>query len=221
MSDDNKENVDNLNIYQRINAVKEHVKALGKNTTVGSGKSSYKALTHDKVTDSLRGPMMKYGIISHVVKVEESTNHSEYDETNNYGTKKKFRRFTSVKITMQYTCMDDPTSYITVESIGHGEDSGDKAAGKAISYATKYAHLKTFDIVTGENDEIRLDDDIIIVSSSVDVVGELVKLGFSKKSVEDVIASANMTQERLSNGWNDTNKRDGLIKFFKEKVANA
>jgi hypothetical protein len=37
----------------------------------------------------------------------------------------------------------------------HALDNGDKAPGKAISYATKYALLKTFLLETGEDEESR------------------------------------------------------------------
>lgn len=38
-------------------------------------------------------------------------------------------------------------------------DNADKAPGKALSYAKKYAMLKLFEIETGENDESRYYDD--------------------------------------------------------------
>ena len=39
----------------------------------------------------------------------------------------------------------------------HANDNGDKAPGKAASYATKTAMLKVFSLETGENDESRAD----------------------------------------------------------------
>ena len=43
----------------------------------------------------------------------------------------------------------------TIEA--HANDNGDKAPGKALSYATKSAMLKVFSLETGENDESRAD----------------------------------------------------------------
>jgi hypothetical protein len=40
---------------------------------------------------------------------------------------------------------------ITIESIGSGIDSQDKATGKALTYAYKYALLRLFAIPTGED----------------------------------------------------------------------
>ena len=45
---------------------------------------------------------------------------------------------------------------MTVEA--HASDNGDKAPGKALSYATKSAILKTLSLETGENDESRVPD---------------------------------------------------------------
>ena len=39
---------------------------------------------------------------------------------------------------------------ITIESVGEGADSQDKASGKAMTYCYKYALLRTFAIPTGK-----------------------------------------------------------------------
>jgi ERF superfamily len=44
---------------------------------------------------------------------------------------------------------------LTVTVNSHAADNQDKAPGKAMSYAVKYAMLKTFGLETGENDEGR------------------------------------------------------------------
>jgi hypothetical protein len=50
---------------------------------------------------------------------------------------------------------DEPADRLTVEIEAHAIDHGDKAPGKALSYAKKYAVLKLLDIETGEEEEGR------------------------------------------------------------------
>jgi hypothetical protein len=52
---------------------------------------------------------------------------------------------------------DDPTDKFSIEIEAHALDHGDKAPGKALSYAKKYAVLKLLDIETGEDEEGRPD----------------------------------------------------------------
>ena len=50
---------------------------------------------------------------------------------------------------------DDPTDRLTIVIESHAMDNADKAPGKALSYAKKYALLKLFEIETGEDEESR------------------------------------------------------------------
>jgi hypothetical protein len=56
---------------------------------------------------------------------------------------------------VDFVNVDDPTDRVTATTAAHAEDQGDKAPGKAISYAKKYAILKLFEIETGEDEESR------------------------------------------------------------------
>ena len=53
---------------------------------------------------------------------------------------------------IKFTNCDDPADFIEVDYPGFGIDQGDKGPGKALSYAFKYALLKTFCLETGEQD---------------------------------------------------------------------
>ncbi len=50
---------------------------------------------------------------------------------------------------------EDPADKFSMEIEAHALDHGDKAPGKALSYAKKYAVLKLLEIETGEEDEGR------------------------------------------------------------------
>ena len=46
---------------------------------------------------------------------------------------------------------DNPEEYIEITSYGDGIDSQDKSVGKAMTYADKYALMKGYKIITGED----------------------------------------------------------------------
>jgi hypothetical protein len=110
---------DNMNIYQRINAVMKEVDYAQKDTSVTGGGLNYKGITHDYVLSVVRP--------------------------------KLYEAFYEIA----FVNMDDPKDRAIVHISGHATDSGDKAPGKAVSYAVKVAILKLFGIETGENEESR------------------------------------------------------------------
>ena len=57
---------------------------------------------------------------------------------------------TSATIEMTFRNVDDKDDTITVKSVGYGADNSDKGIGKAVSYAVKYALLKSFSLETGD-----------------------------------------------------------------------
>ena len=58
---------------------------------------------------------------------------------------------------INFVNIDDGNDKITATIEAHANDNGDKAPGKALSYATKSAILKVLSLETGENDESRAD----------------------------------------------------------------
>jgi len=66
---------------------------------------------------------------------------------------------------------DDEPEVLVIMVEGFADDIGDKGPGKALSYAMKYAHLKTFGIETGEDDEQRIPDDEVEDLTIGDVKG--------------------------------------------------
>jgi hypothetical protein len=57
---------------------------------------------------------------------------------------------------------DQPEETIIIRIEAHAMDNADKAPGKALSYAKKYALLKLFEIETGEDEESRYQPDLDI-----------------------------------------------------------
>jgi hypothetical protein len=54
-------------------------------------------------------------------------------------------------MTVRFVNVDDPQDFFDVETFGYGLDDQDKGPGKAMSYAVKYALLKTLGLETGDD----------------------------------------------------------------------
>lgn len=121
------------NIYQRIQGVMHELHYIEKGDKTVNGQ--YRFVSHDQVTAKVHPLLVKYGIVI-VPTVEEMT------QENNR---------TRVKLGVIFTNCDCPTDRFGVYFYGYGVDNGDKGPGKAISYAYKYALLKTFCLETGED----------------------------------------------------------------------
>jgi len=139
-------NEEKLNIYQRINEVRKKVDYIRKDKKV----EGYQAVTHDAVTSELREHLITFGIIV-VPRLISSTFKPSGSTTAKGIAWMIYEGWYEV----DFVNMDTPEEKVTVPLESHALDYGDKAPGKATSYATKYAMLKLFSIETGESDESR------------------------------------------------------------------
>lgn len=141
-----------MNLYQKINEVRKAIKYVQKDKTVSTGQGGgYKAVTHDQVTGMVREHMVTQGIISYPILVESLSNPKEVNA--NMETAKQFRYEATYDFV--FINADEPSESITIRIQAHAMDNADKAPGKALSYAKKYAILKLFEIETGEDEESR------------------------------------------------------------------
>lgn len=149
-----------LNLFQRINEVRSAIDYIKKDKSVSTGSSgSYKAVTHDMVTAMVRDHMVKQGIISYPVLVESQS--MPFEVSAEMVRAKQFRY--EATYDFHFVNADDPKDELVIRIQSHAMDNADKAPGKAISYAKKYAILKLFEIETGEDDESRVPDEFDIV----------------------------------------------------------
>lgn len=149
------EDIKSLNLFQRIIKVRENVKYAQKDKSVSTGGGSYKAVTHDQVTAIVREHMNTYGIVC-IPNLESSVMNPKEEGA-------KQQRYDAI-YSFTFVNADKPDDQTVVRIESHAMDNADKAPGKAISYAKKYALLKLFEIETGEDEESRYQD------QSVDVV---------------------------------------------------
>jgi hypothetical protein len=138
-----------MNLFQRINEVRKQAAYVQKDKRVQEG-GGYMAVTHDAVTAMLREALIEHGIV-----ITMSALGSSISDTGTVTAKgTPFIRY-AARYRVEFINVDEPGDRLTVEVESHALDLGDKAPGKAMSYAKKYAMLKTFEIETGENDEGR------------------------------------------------------------------
>ena len=136
------------NILTAINEVMKKVEYVKK----GASVQGYKAVTHDEVTAKVRPAMVDAGIVFNI-----SVKNSEMFEAGKSAkgaTNYFYKGFYEATF---YHCESGESLTESVEA--HAMDFGDKAPGKALSYATKAILLKTFLLETGENDESRQEVD--------------------------------------------------------------
>lgn len=136
-----------MNIYQRIAKVMEKVAYIRKDKKV----DTYMAVTHDAVTAEVRPQFVEFGIV--IVPTQISGKAQETGMTTARGN--PIIRY-EAGYDIAFVNVDEPSDRIVVHVESHALDQGDKAPGKAMSYATKYAILKLLMIETGEGDEGRV-----------------------------------------------------------------
>lgn len=138
-----------MNIYEKLSKVTEEITAVAKNLSVGYGKSSYKAVGEADVLAAVKPAEIKYGVYSYPVSREivDSAVLTSIDRDGN----EKRQLFMRVKTVYRFVNMEKPEEYVDMVTYGDGVDPGDKAPGKAMTYADKYGLLKAYKIITGDD----------------------------------------------------------------------
>ena len=160
-----------LNIYQRINKVMQTVKYVQKDGQITGGGANYKAVTHDQVISVARAELVAQGVVIYPNQTKGE-----------FITKRDLTVTPPVKMGLYTGTYEinfvgiDKGDKITVTVEAHANDNGDKAPGKALTYATKSAILKVLCLETGESDESReemADNDLITNEQAKELFGLL------------------------------------------------
>lgn len=123
-----------LGIYKKMAAVTAELGRVKKNIKL----QSYKAVSEGDVLAAVKPLEEKYGVYS----------YPEQRDTVQVLCDDKF--IIRIKTTYRFVDIEDGSS-VTIESYGDGVDSLDKAPGKAMTYADKYALMKAYKIETGDD----------------------------------------------------------------------
>ena len=142
-----------LNIYEKMDLITNDLGVVAKGMTVKvTQTSSYKAVSERDVLDSIKPLEHKYRVFSYpfdreIIMTDVLTKKSEYNgkvtETNS--------QFMRVRVVYRFVNLDKPEEFIGIITYGDGIDTGDKAPGKAMTYADKYGLMKGYKISTGDD----------------------------------------------------------------------
>lgn len=133
------EDITKLNIYQKMDLVRVLIKNVSKNINLQYGNGGYKAVAEADVVRAVNEAEHQARLVSYQDSIEIINNEHN----------KLF--WIRVKCNVKVVNIDNPSEFVIFTGLGDGLDSGDKACGKAITYATKYALLRGYKIPTGED----------------------------------------------------------------------
>lgn len=145
--------VKEMNIYEKLSAITAEIGVVEKNLNVKvSSNSSYKAVSERDVLDAVKPIEQKYRVFSYpanrkVIDRDVLTKETEYNGT----ITRTNTLFMRVETVYRFVNIDKPGEFIETTVYGDGLDTGDKASGKAMTYADKYALMKAYKLSTGDD----------------------------------------------------------------------
>lgn len=142
-----------MNLFEKLLNITNDIATVNKNLIVGEGKASYKAVGEADVLKAVKELEFKYKVYSYphlrnIVDREILQIEKEYDNGTIQRSTKQFMRIETV---YRFVDIEKPEDYIEITTYGDGLDSGDKAPGKAMTYSDKYALLKAYKMITGDD----------------------------------------------------------------------
>lgn len=143
-----------MNIYEKLSAITTELSAVAKNLEVGVGKSKYNAVGEADVLRAVKPLEAKYKVYSYPYSRTIIESGTLENETIDYKTEEKITKrnlFERIETVYRFVNIENPEEFIDITSYGDGIDSQDKSVGKAMTYADKYALLKAYKIITGED----------------------------------------------------------------------
>lgn len=145
--------MENMNIYEKLAKITEELGVVEKGLKVQVNKtSSYKAVSERDILDAIKPLEAKYRVYSYPIKREITNTDTLVKETEYNGNITKTNTlFMRIETTYRFVNIDKPEEYIDTTVYGDGLDTGDKAPGKAMTYADKYALMKAYKISTGDD----------------------------------------------------------------------
>ena len=161
-----------MNIYEKLAAITAELSVVAKNLMVGEGRSSYKAVGEADVLAAVKPLEAKYKVYSYplsraVIDSDIITTKKVYNGQESE-TSKFFMR---VETVYRFVNTEDPNEFVDITTYGDGVDSNDKAPGKAMTYGDKYALLKAYKIITGDDPDKDLSPEEKITRSKFDPHG--------------------------------------------------
>lgn len=147
-----------MNIYEKLSAITTELSTVAKNLEVGVGQNKYKAVGEADVLRAVKPLEAKYKVYSY--PVSRTIIESGTIESTTYKGEVKKNLFERIEVVYRFINIEKPEEFIDITSYGDGIDSQDKSVGKAMTYADKYALLKAYKIITGEDPDQNASEDL-------------------------------------------------------------
>lgn len=148
-----------MNIYEKMIEATKRIATVAKNLEVETGyNKSYKAVSEADVLAAVKPVEAELGIFSYPYHREVVDSGVITSKTKNGEVNRLFMR---VAVRYRFVNAEKPEEYIDITAYGDGVDSQDKAPGKAMTYADKYALLKAYKIQTGDDPDKEASQDLI------------------------------------------------------------
>lgn len=179
-----------LNIFQKMLKITAELPSVVKGMEVRGvdGKVKYLAVGEKDILDTVKPLEEKYGIYS--FPFQREFEKMEY----------KDRIAVRCKVIYRFINVDNPAEMIDIISYGDGIDTQDKAPGKAMTYADKYALMKAYKISTGEDPDQEASPEVMISEKQLAYLASLLEKSETLKThimkhfnVDDI---ANLTSEQ-------------------------
>ena len=185
-----------MNIYEKMLAITNEIGTVAKNLEVGVGKSQYKAVGEADVLKAVKELEAKYNVYSYPSnrKVIDNSIMQTRKEYNGQVTESN-QLFMRIEVEYTFVNVEKPDEQIKIISYGDGIDTQDKAPGKAMTYADKYALLKAYKIVTGEDPDQQHSPDTV-------KIGEQKINDVKVKALKQAFENKGLSAGQISNGLN-------------------
>ena len=139
-------------ISKAIISVMKEVKNIEKGMSVGTGKSSYRAISDSMVRNEVKKAMTDNGLCIIPISVNANVKIDRWEEVDSYnGGAMKTKQSVFTEAHTKYLLLHESGESIELAGYGQGVDSQDKGAGKATTYALKNTILDTFLITKGDD----------------------------------------------------------------------
>lgn len=149
-----------MNIFQKMAAISNEISTVAKNLNIDTGKrgGSYKAVGEADVLAAVKPLEEKHGVYSYPRSRMVIDSGELVTKNNDYETRRLYMRIETV---YRFVNIEKPDDYLEIVSYGDGVDTQDKAPGKAMTYADKYALLKAYKIQTGDDPDQYGSEDLV------------------------------------------------------------
>lgn len=201
--------ISKLNIYQKMSLATNKIQTVAKKLKVGEGtKSEYKAVSEADILNAIKPIEYELGIYIYpydrkLTKEERVTFKNKFGDIDNFVIR--------IETTYRFVNIDKPDEFIDIKTYGDGVDSQDKAPGKAMTYADKYALLKAYKIQTGDDPDKNKSGKLTPEEQELMLI-YMVKM-------KQLVAETNTDYEELLNYFNVKGNQEMTLKQLKEAVA--